>query len=348
MYQGSVENAQDYFENRGHSCPINYNPADWFITVAQNHSLEELQESGFFNGELSMATFESSSDSSYSTVNHGLAASFRTQVKLLFIREFMHMCRFRHPLYARYGLTIMLSALIGTIFFKIGEADKADPYNLQSHFGAVMCTLMMALLGTAQPSLLYFPEERPIFLREYSTDHYGVSAYFVSRFCIEAVVTGVQVLLMVSIIFCLGSFQGSFWVFLGTTYTLSMAGTAMAVTLGAASQGNTKVAQQMLPLIFIPQVVFSGFFIAPDMIPFVLRWVQHICVLTYATRLVVVSEFYQCSDQPLQAYTCSILVEKVNADPESTWFYWLMLVVFFISFRSLALGLLSQSARNFY
>ena len=352
LYQGSVPNAQDYFEHRGHPCPANYNPADWFIAVAQNNSIEELEQAGFFPSEAEpmkmMVTSFGSSDSFSTTKRQDQPATKYTQMKLLFMRELMHMYRYPYPLYARYGLTIMLSALIGTIFSGIGETDKSDPYNLQSHFGVVMCTLMMALLGTAQPSLLNFPEERPIFLREYSTDHYGVTTYFISRFFIEAAVTGMQVFFMVTIIFFLASFQGSYLVFLGATYALAMAGTAMAVTLGAACQGNTKLAQQMLPLIFIPQVVFSGFFIAPDMIPYVLRWVQHICVLTYATRLVVVSEFFECSDQPFQAYTCNILLEKVNADPERQWYYWLMLVVFFVAFRTFALTLLSRSAKSFY
>jgi hypothetical protein len=60
------------------------------------------------------------------------------------------------------------------IFYKVGEADPADPFNLQSQFGALMLLLMLAMLGTAQSSLQTFPEERPIFLREYSTDHYSV------------------------------------------------------------------------------------------------------------------------------------------------------------------------------
>lgn len=41
--------------------------------------------------------------------------------------------------------------------------------------------LMMSMFGTAMPTLLSFPEERPVFLREYSTNHYGVVSYFMSR-----------------------------------------------------------------------------------------------------------------------------------------------------------------------
>jgi len=58
--------------------------------------------------------------------------------------------------------------------------------------------LLMGMFGTAQPALLSFPEERPVFLREYSTNHYSVVAYFLSRLTIEAVITAGQILLVVS------------------------------------------------------------------------------------------------------------------------------------------------------
>ena len=53
-------------------------------------------------------------------------------------------------------------------------------------------SLFMSLMGAALPTLLIFPQERPVFLREYSTDHYSVLAYFISRFAIEAFVTAIQ------------------------------------------------------------------------------------------------------------------------------------------------------------
>ena len=70
--------------------------------------------------------------------------------------------------------------------------------NIQSHFGALISVLLIGMFNTAEPALLSFPQERPVFLREYSTNHYGVGAYFLSRLTMEAVVTAVQVLVFVS------------------------------------------------------------------------------------------------------------------------------------------------------
>jgi ABC-2 type transporter len=258
------------------------------------------------------------------------------------------MYRFPLPLYARFGFTAFLSSLIGIIFYKVGEASPADYFNITSQFGALMILLMLALLGTAQPAILFFPEERPIFLREYGTDHYSVLSYFVSRLFIEAMNTGIQVIIMVAFIFFMVSFHGSLWVYLAATYALAMSGTAMAVMLGVLSGGNAKFAQQLLPLLFIPQLLFSGFFVSPSLIPKFLQWAQYACVLTYAVRVLIIEEFYNCSDNETENRQCERLVENVRADPDAVWFYWTMLIVYFVVFRLSALALLQKSATKFY
>jgi hypothetical protein len=79
--------------------------------------------------------------------------------------------------------------LIGTIFYDVGAQPSDVAANLNSHFGALIMMLMMGMMGTAQQALLSFPTERPVFLREYSTNHYSVASYFLSRLTVEAVVT---------------------------------------------------------------------------------------------------------------------------------------------------------------
>jgi ABC-2 type transporter len=359
MYQGSVKSVPDYFAARGHPCPMVYNPADWVVNVAQKYSVEELVGCGFFetnnNGQTDATIPKKGEDclgrkigKKSAKLNAEKPPSVWTQVKMLFWREISYMYRFPLPLYARFGFTSFLSFLIGLIFYKVGDASPADSFNITSQFGALMILLMLAMLGTAQPAILFFPEERPIFLREYSTDHYSVVSYFVSRLFIEAMNTGIQVIIMVAFIYFMVSFNGSLLIYLATTYALAMSGTAMAVMLGVLSGGNAKFAQQLLPLLFIPQLLFSGFFVSPSLIPSFLQWAQYVCVLTYAVRVLIIEEFYNCSDNVTENNQCTRLVENVRADPDDTWFYWTMLVVYFIFFRLVALALLQKSATRFY
>jgi hypothetical protein len=115
-----------------------------------------------------------------------------TELRLLFRREFRNLVRDTTALGARFGITIFLGVLIGTIFLDVGNSDSAEQVNIQSHFGALVIVMLTGMFGTAQPALLAFPEERPVFLREYSTNHYSVISYFLARLTNEAIITGGQ------------------------------------------------------------------------------------------------------------------------------------------------------------
>ena len=78
------------------------------------------------------------------------------------------------------------------------------------------------MFGTAQPALLAFPEERPVFLREYSTNHYSVISYFLSRLTMEAFITALQILVQVTITYFLISLQAPFGILYLAVYALAM------------------------------------------------------------------------------------------------------------------------------
>jgi len=182
--------------------------------VAQSVPLQELDEHGFFpKDERDMGeAFEPEEGKDALGITITTRFSIRggdveydekppgmlTQVGMLFKREIKNLYRDTTAIGARFGLTIFLGILIGIIFLKVGETDSSVPTNLQSHFGALIMVLLMSMFGTAQPALLAFPEERPVFLREYSTNHYSVISYFMARLSMEAFITALQVLVMVS------------------------------------------------------------------------------------------------------------------------------------------------------
>lgn len=131
------------------------------------------------------------------TIHEKLPPGMFIQTKMLFHREIMSIRRDITALGARFGLTIFLGTLVGVIFLNVGSSDSSIQSNLQSHYGGLIVVAMMSMFGTAQPALLAFPAERPVFLREYSTNHYSVVSYFISRLTMEAVITGAQTLVQV-------------------------------------------------------------------------------------------------------------------------------------------------------
>lgn len=323
--------------------------------VAQSVSIEQLEKDDFFpedsrkleeafqpgEGQDALGATFSGHRKEQDQVDVG-TPGLQTQILWLFYRELKNLFRDTTAVGARFGSTIFLSCLVGALFFDVGSSDSSVPTNLQSHFGALIMVGLMSMFGTAEPALLSFPDERPVFLREYSTNHYSVVSYFISRLSMEAFLTGLQVLVLLAITFYMINLQGSFEMFFVSVYSLAMGSTAVSVMLGCSVE-DPKLAQEMLPLLFVPQMLFAGFFIIPELIPYWLRWARYLCSLTYAIRILLVEEFGNCN-----SIGCVKLLDDIEADPDQIWWNWIVLVVLFVLCRTAALLILREKATKFY
>jgi hypothetical protein len=142
-------------------------------------------------------------------------------------------------------------------------------------------------------------------------------------------------------------FQTTFGLFFATVYSLAMAGTALAVLLGCAVE-DTKLGQEMLPILLVPQMLFAGFFVAPDLIPVWLRWARYLFPLTYSVRIMVVAEFDRDCGSEEGNKNCEQLLYNIGAVPDETWWYWLISVALFGVFRLFAVFILRQKATKFF
>jgi hypothetical protein len=92
-------------------------------------------------------------------------------------------------------------------------------------------------------------------------------------------------------------------------------------------------------------MLFAGFFVTPDLIPMGLRWAQYLCTLTYAVRILLISEFEDCAEtSPL----CEAVTLNIDADPDEIVKYWGALVGLFAIFRLCALFVLRKKATKFF
>jgi ABC-type multidrug transport system ATPase subunit len=139
MYQGSTQKVPAVFAECKHPVPPNYNPADWIMNVAQVYDQKQLVADGFFpEDKRQMAecfTDDVGKDGLGITVtDHTNEAGFDkrpvgmvTETQMLFKREATNFVRDTTAVAARFGLTIFLSTLIGTIFLNVGKSDSAVP-----------------------------------------------------------------------------------------------------------------------------------------------------------------------------------------------------------------------------
>merc|ERR1712224_124729 len=68
-----------------------------------------------------------------------------------------------------------------------------------------------------------------------------------------------------------------------------MGAASYALCIGSIAS-NVNVAVQLTPLLFVPQLLFAGLFIAIKDIPVWLRWAQYLCSLKYSINIMATIE----------------------------------------------------------
>lgn len=264
VYNGPVVEINDKFSKAGYPVPVNFNPADHILSVVQINAVEDLQ------GKLFHALPEpeklSNSFAEKEGVNFVPPSSVSTQLRWLMWREGIGMVRDKGALIGRFGITIFLYILYGLIFQDAGNRDDTKPDNLNGHFGALAMLIISAMFGSAQPTLLQFPFERPLFLREYSTGTYRAVTYFLSKIATELPLAFVQTVLGMLIAYFLIGLKGNFILLCIAFWLLGIVSSSVAMLVGSVLS-NVKQASEASPALFVPQILFSGFFIRIQLVP---------------------------------------------------------------------------------
>jgi hypothetical protein len=194
----------------------------------------------------------------------------------------------------------------------------------------------------------------------------------------ETLVTASQAFSSTLIIYFLRALSAGYGTLWSVCFVLAMSSTAMGMLLGCIIK-DPGLAVEFLPVLFLPQILFSGFFLPPDLIPDWLRWLQYIFPLTYAVKLIMIAEFAdacnglepnycigkmsrhaavvsglsRASDLTFRCFCCATTTQKgslnnIRASRDDTWWYWIVLCSQFVVFRLVALLILRLKASRFY
>jgi len=339
MYDGPMGDVLEAkFNESGFPKPDDYNIADWMLQVAQTNSMEDLDKAGFFEEAAKKSSGARASTKTASTSSPTEQVGIGIQIKLLFGREFKKIRRDKLSLVIRIVSSGVFGLLFGAIFYGVGNSDYFEFPEVMASFGAISNLLISTMFGVAQAALTSFPQDRAVFLREYSTNHYSVIPYFISRTLVECFETFIQVMSSLVVAFFLMGFQMNFFYFFALNFLLAIVCNSIGVFIGS-SVSDPNVALEFIPALIVPQLLFSGFFIQTSLIPKLLRWAQYLCSLTYAVRLALVSEFGDCTTP-----SCLGLLENNGVNELESYWYWIILIAFIVVFRVTAMAVLRSKA----
>jgi ABC-type multidrug transport system ATPase subunit len=341
-YCGEVSRFLQYMSEVGHAVPKQYNPADHILFLVQTLPEEELasftQKWAVEEQTCVLDKIEArrSNPDPVDATFRQRKKPFLAQLGYLVERELKETLRNKVGLIMRFVVNGFMGLLFACIFLSVGHKSLEEG-GVQSHFGAVCNIMIGTMFGAAQPLLLQFPSERPIFLREYAANMYGCMPYFLAKTIVEVPLAGLTSIETWAISYPTMGLHGNFLELVLISWALTLTASSTALFIGC-SVANAQSAQELAPLMFVPQILFSGIFISITLIPPALRWLQYVAALKYAINLACIVEFHGLPEGPP-------LLKSMNIDPDNKWVYMGVLLGIFVGFRTLAMVNLRRKAK---
>lgn len=309
IYDGSLGNAQSYFEGLGQEYEAACSLPEWLVDITSDlpnqykssNDLPNVEETEAINKTDFAAEYAKSEIRSQAEKhrqnNAKVVSSVKNHVytppssfsKLMTLLKFRMTAHYKDEQFlgTRLGDKVFFGLLILSLYWGIG--DDPDPQAITST--ATLMYFIAALCGYGAaafvPSLTL---ERALYYRELADGCYTPIVYFAAKFIEEGIIATVTSLMFTVIIYFACNLQGSFFILAVTYYLTTMMGIILAYAV-AALVPTMEAANALLPTLVTMWMYFGGLFIVFDKIPRGWYWFSWTSFLRYAWGAMMINQF---------------------------------------------------------
>ncbi|XP_017858398.1 PREDICTED: ATP-binding cassette sub-family G member 1 isoform X2 [Drosophila arizonae] len=216
----------------------------------------------------------------------GFPTSGWTQFWILLKRSFRTIMRDRMLTHMRLASHIIVGAIIGMIYYDVGnEASK-----IMSNAGCIFFVALFTTFTAMMPTILTFPTEMSVFEREHLNYWYSLKSFYFAKTLADIPFQIVFSSVFVLVVYYLTSQpmeieRISMFVFICVLN--SLVAQSLGLLIGAGMNVETGVF--LGPVSTIPTILFSGFFVNFDTIPGYLQWLTYVSYVRYGFEGAMVS-----------------------------------------------------------